>query len=141
MIMDFDLDWVRTAPLSVYANGQLQGLNVPCFNCGDPAFFDHHVVPRVLGGKKTVPLCAKCHGKIHDLNLLHTSELIRAGLARAKSNGKKLGRPNGSKIDVDEAKKLRNSGLSIRKIAKKMNIGQGSVQRALIVSDPPMYYI
>jgi 5-methylcytosine-specific restriction endonuclease McrA len=36
-----------------------------CFECGAPAAHQHHVVPRSLGGTKTVPLCEGCHGKVH----------------------------------------------------------------------------
>ena len=28
----------------------------------------HHVVPRSLGGKKTIKICSVCHGKIHNLD-------------------------------------------------------------------------
>lgn len=63
-----------------------------CFECGQPAEFDHHVVPASRGGTKTVPLCAECHGKAHNLdcNMDH-SVLTQQGLARAKSRGTKLG--------------------------------------------------
>ncbi len=36
-----------------------------CFDCGAPAVERHHVVPRSLGGKNTVPLCVECHSKVH----------------------------------------------------------------------------
>lgn len=38
-----------------------------CFECGNPATENHHVIPKVLGGTKTVPLCTKCHMKVHGL--------------------------------------------------------------------------
>jgi DNA invertase Pin-like site-specific DNA recombinase len=59
-------------------------------------------------------------------------ERVRAGLARAKAKGKRLGRPVGSGIDAVEVGRLRESGLSFREIAKKMGIGQGSAQRAWV---------
>lgn len=37
----------------------------PCFECGKPAEHRHHVVPRSLGGTKTIPLCTPCHRKVH----------------------------------------------------------------------------
>ena len=40
-----------------------------CFECGQKAVFDHHVIPKELGGTKTVPLCSDCHGKVHDKDL------------------------------------------------------------------------
>lgn len=36
----------------------------PCFECGASAAHNLHVVPQVLGGKKTVPLCASCAAKV-----------------------------------------------------------------------------
>lgn len=39
-----------------------------CFECGEPATEHHHIIPRVLGGKKTIPLCTCCHMKVHGLH-------------------------------------------------------------------------
>ena len=41
-----------------------------CFECGKPSEFNHHVVPVSSGGTKTVPLCAICHGLVHDRTFL-----------------------------------------------------------------------
>ena len=51
-----------------------------CFECGAPAAHHHHVVPRVLGGTRTVPLCTVCHGKVHDTRCVPPRELIRGGV-------------------------------------------------------------
>jgi DNA invertase Pin-like site-specific DNA recombinase len=62
-------------------------------------------------------------------------ERVLSGLARAKTQGKKLGRPR-----VDEAKrsakiqKLRKQGIGIIKIARQLGIGVSVVQR--VVSAP-----
>lgn len=32
-----------------------------CFECNNSIVELHHVVPKSLGGKKTVPLCESCH--------------------------------------------------------------------------------
>lgn len=32
----------------------------------------HHVVPRHAGGTKTIPLCAKCHSKVHGMKLINS---------------------------------------------------------------------
>ena len=57
-------------------------------------------------------------------------ERINAGLARARSNGKKLGRP---KVDdsVEQAIRdaLRRRDKGIRKIAREMGVGVSVVQR------------
>jgi len=31
-----------------------------CFECGEPADYDYHVVPQSRGGKRTVALCREC---------------------------------------------------------------------------------
>lgn len=69
----------------------------PCFECGNPSHEDHHVVPRVRGGTRTVPLCSPCHGKAHGIgrNGGH-GELVRTALKAAKRRGVVLGNPNGA---------------------------------------------
>lgn len=44
-----------------------------CFVCGNPETENHHVVPQISGGTKTVPLCSKCYMKVHGLEGLITS--------------------------------------------------------------------
>lgn len=36
-----------------------------CFECGGEAIHQHHVVPRSVGGTKTIPLCSECHRAAH----------------------------------------------------------------------------
>ena len=57
-----------------------------CFECGVTADHAHHVVPRVLGGTKTVNLCAPCHSKVHSANLT-TSALVKEGLKKRRDKG------------------------------------------------------
>jgi hypothetical protein len=65
-----------------------------CFECGfDGEIHNHHVVPKILGGTKTVPLCPICHGKVHGVDFLNHRKLTRQGLANAKKRGVKLGSP------------------------------------------------
>lgn len=49
------------------------------------------------------------------------SERVRAGLRRAKNNGKKLGRPS-VKVDKKELLILRSQGLSTRQIAARLGL-------------------
>ncbi len=59
-------------------------------------------------------------------------ERINAGIARAKSQGKKMGRP--SKINsslVSSVKLLREKGVSIRDIARTCSIGVGTTYSIL----------
>lgn len=37
-----------------------------CFECERPMIYNHHVVPKSLGGTKTVPLCEICHAIVHN---------------------------------------------------------------------------
>jgi hypothetical protein len=59
----------------------------------DGEIHNHHVVPKIKGGTKTVPLCLSCHGKVHGVNFLNHKELTKRGLAEAKKRGIKLGNP------------------------------------------------
>jgi hypothetical protein len=45
-----------------------------CFECGNPATENHHVIPKSLGGTKTVPLCTLCHMKVHGLDKTRRAE-------------------------------------------------------------------
>ena len=55
-------------------------------------------------------------------------ERVKAGLARARAQGKRLGRPPVPPITIAKVKALREQGLSIRKIAKRVGISHGKVQ-------------
>lgn len=55
---------------------------------------------------------------------------VRAGLARAKSEGKKLGRPRiPTDIELQILDELRSGEIGIRHIARKNNVGVSVVQR------------
>ena len=58
-------------------------------------------------------------------------ERVRAGLAHARQNGKRLGRPLTASLHADQVRKLRRSGLSKSEIARRLNIGRTSVRRIL----------
>jgi len=54
------------------------------------------------------------------------AERVKAGLRRARENGKSLGRPR-SVTDPDEIQKLRSQGLSLRAIAQETGISKTTV--------------
>ena len=55
----------------------------------------------------------------------------RAGLAHARQNGKRLGRPATAAVKSDEIRKLHRAGISKAEIARRLNIGRTSVRRIL----------
>jgi DNA invertase Pin-like site-specific DNA recombinase len=58
-------------------------------------------------------------------------ERVRAGLARAKANGTKLGRrPVGGAVE-ERIRKLRSKGLGILRIGRELGIGTSVVQRVV----------
>jgi putative DNA-invertase from lambdoid prophage Rac len=58
-------------------------------------------------------------------------ERVRAGLAHARQNGKKLGRPVTAGIHADQVRKLHRAGVSKAEIARRLQIGRTSVRRIL----------
>jgi hypothetical protein len=111
----------------------------PCFECGAPAECHHHVVPRVFGGTKTVPLCDGCHSKAHgvDGRKAWTKSVTRAALAAKQRRGELTGTaPIGATVAEDGRtlipdpvelgavtliRELRADGLSYGKIADELN--------------------
>src|SRR6202043_1341431 len=58
-------------------------------------------------------------------------ERVRAGLAQARQNGKRLGRPITAGLQATEVRKLHRAGVSKSEIARRLNIGRTSVRRIL----------
>lgn len=61
---------------------------------------------------------------------IRLGERVRAGMARAREQGKRFGRP-GHGVDAQQIARLRSRGHSLRAIAKEVGISEGSVRRAL----------
>jgi hypothetical protein len=103
-----------------------------CINCGNESHHLHHVVPKVLGGsdgQNLVPLCETCHGLVHDKNYLNHKELQRAGIEKAKKEGKYTGRKN--TINRLKVCLLNSQGLKPNEIADALDIHRQSVWRIL----------
>lgn len=71
-----------------------------CMNCGATTDLNyHHIVPVQCGGNdvptNVAVLCGKCHDVIHytETGKISHSELVKAGIRRAKATGVKLGKP------------------------------------------------
>jgi DNA invertase Pin-like site-specific DNA recombinase len=58
-------------------------------------------------------------------------ERTRAGLAQARQNGKRLGRPATAAAHTAEIRKLHRAGVSKSEIARRLHIGRTSVRRIL----------
>jgi putative DNA-invertase from lambdoid prophage Rac len=58
-------------------------------------------------------------------------ERTRAGLAHARQNGKRLGRPVTALLHAPEIRKLHRAGVSKSEIARRVQIGRTSVRRIL----------
>ena len=58
-------------------------------------------------------------------------ERVRAGLAHARQNGQRLGRPLTAALHAAQVRKLHRAGTSKAAIARRLNIGRTSVRRIL----------
>ena len=58
-------------------------------------------------------------------------ERVRAGLAHARQNGQRLGRPITAALHADQVRKLYRAGTSKSEIARRLQIGRTSVRRML----------
>src|ERR1700687_4322421 len=58
-------------------------------------------------------------------------ERVRAGLAHARQNGQRLGRPLTAGLQADQVRKLYRAGVSKAEIARRLEIGRTSVRRIL----------
>jgi putative DNA-invertase from lambdoid prophage Rac len=65
-------------------------------------------------------------------------ERTRAGLAHARQNGKRLGRPITAGLQADQARKLHGAGVSKSEIVRRLQIGRTSVRRILGSYSSPM---
>jgi len=56
-------------------------------------------------------------------------ERVRAGVAKARAKGKRIGRPKGSKVDPVAVARMLNAGQSLREIARALCVSVGTVHR------------
>ena len=90
----------------------------------------HHVIPVVVGGTQTVPLCPRCHSLAHGVSseVQYASHLVKLGIERARARGVRLGAP--PKIDdalVQRMFSLRADGRTYRQIADELGVSVGAV--------------
>jgi len=70
-------------------------------------------------------------GVFSDLERSHISDRVKAGLDRARASGKRLGRPKLDQATARRIDDLRAEGVSIRKIARAVNVSPTTVQAVL----------
>jgi len=58
-------------------------------------------------------------------------ERVLMGLERARKQGKKLGRPVGTKADLRKIRRLKGQGASVRAIADQLGVSKSTISRAL----------
>jgi putative DNA-invertase from lambdoid prophage Rac len=58
-------------------------------------------------------------------------ERVRAGLAHARQNGQRLGRPQTAALQTSQVRKLYRAGISKSEISRRLEIGRTSVRRIL----------
>jgi hypothetical protein len=117
-----------------------------CFECDTTEHIHHHhVVPRSLGGTRTIPLCERCHGLVHSKQFTTVGALTSKAMGAMKAAGKYTGgrAPFGRMVADDgvtltdcpaeqatiaEARRLREQGLSRRAIVAEL-AAQGMTTR------------
>jgi putative DNA-invertase from lambdoid prophage Rac len=62
-------------------------------------------------------------------------ERVRAGLAHARQNGQRLGRPLTAALHADQIRKFHRAGMSKAEIARRLVIGRTSVRRILTAKE------
>jgi len=58
-------------------------------------------------------------------------ERVKAGIRRARENGKRLGRPKRLNLNVEELKKMRDRGLSFKKIGERVKACPATIYQTL----------
>ena len=108
-----------------------------CFECGGTEYIhQHHIVPKSLGGTKTIPLCITCHGRVHQKDFVKFQNLAKEGRKRYIENGGKLGRKKGSNEPIatfinkprnQQIKFMLEQGYSIRLICSVLSVSPTTV--------------
>ena len=108
-----------------------------CFECGATKnLHHHHIIPRSQGGTKTIPLCTRCHGYVHDADLSKATELSKQKHKEKHERFERVGNiPYGYQVGKDKVTlipnpkeqeilayiiTLRKLGLSYKDICLKM---------------------
>jgi transposase-like protein len=96
-----------------------------CFECDEPAEHKHHVVPKSKGGRRTLPLCTRCHSKVHDKDLTTMRALALEAMKRARASGVKFGR---RKYEWTPEKIASVQGLSVSAAARALGCSPSTLR-------------
>ena len=126
-----------------------------CFECGGTEHIhQHHIIPKSLGGTKTIPLCNMCHGRAHGKekgihkNPNEWKRLVKLGREKWIADGGIPGRTAGStesiqkfmsKPDSKKIKQLVEYGHSVREISRMLEVSTSTVvkvRKHLNLSNP-----
>jgi len=59
-----------------------------CYECNSREDLqEHHIIPIILGGNKTITLCGNCHSKVHGGKFTKLSNLIKTSLKDKRNSG------------------------------------------------------
>lgn len=110
-----------------------------CFECGSTEDIEHHhVVPKSLGGTKTVPLCIKCHSLVHQKNFTKFRELAKKGIEKRIAEGRGWGRTKGSKESTEkflrkeknqQIKEMLEAGYTYFEIKAEIGCSQSTISK------------
>ena len=122
-----------------------------CFECNNPAQVNHHVVPKVLGGTQTIPLCNECHSKVHGKDFIQLAKLKENKLKEIAQHGqppvaalppgyKRIGKKGRKETVIDEENKwvpiklfdLCLNGQTTRQMAKYFNTTEWPMTAATV---------
>jgi hypothetical protein len=103
-----------------------------CYECNcNKDLQEHHILPKILGGTKTITLCGNCHGKIHGGKFIKLSNLIKKSLHNKRNSGTKYTKSLLG-FDVENGKMVVNKKEQkiIRKMFKMYESGSGYTEIA-----------
>ena len=110
-----------------------------CFECGSTDNIEHHhVVPKVLGGTKTVPLCIKCHSLVHQKDFTKFRELAKKGIQKKIRETGQWGRTKGSKESTEkflskeknqQIKEMLEDGYTYMEIKEEIGCNQSTISK------------
>jgi hypothetical protein len=114
----------------------------PLGECSVQEIFAYLMEIGVVSDSETITVCQWHHNIIHGIVRYHKyshSEMIKTALKKAVESGKKLGRPTNVTTDIKaEVLILRENGVALHSIAKKLHIGVGTTSKIIKEHDVPV---